>query len=98
MSLVERIRAKAKTLLYWWEKSTEPRFFELELVKVVDVLSEFNKTEREWAEANELLARTVKFQERQSKERKQKLQQWFNNAQPFMDDSEAKKFEELLKE
>ena len=30
------------------------------------------------------------------KEFKQKLRQWFLNVQPFIDDSESEKFEELL--
>ena len=54
----EKIKQKAKSLMHWWEKSTEPRFFELELVKLSDVLVVYAEDQKEDQEIRANLAKT----------------------------------------
>ena len=68
-----------------------------------DVLAIYAEHEKEDAEKSEGYAKVcarlhehIMDMEKAEKEFKQKLRQWFLNVQPFIDDSESEKFEELL--
>ena len=59
-----------------------------------DVLAEFDKHLKE--DEQFFIETTKKVREKVLEELKQKLRQWFLNVQPFIDDSESEKFEELM--